>query len=189
LISLGIWPDYVKLVSPLARDECLRRLQAQTDPLDSYMSRHVPCTRPLVGVVSEEEIRVCKCIPYKNLWTFLSDRRQRYPYQTFLWATLHSDGDKTHIHCRFGMHPREFLFLAFVSVMLILFLSGVFANPAQFYDAGAETRKLWGRALIAVMALMLMCTTLYTGRYLARGERAYMLEVLEKALSAQIVSV
>jgi hypothetical protein len=75
------------LVSPLARDECIRRLRANTDSSWAIFSN-----KPLSGFVEDTSFRICK-------------RGRAKSHRPPLSGELLDEGGGTRMRCRFGMHP------------------------------------------------------------------------------------
>jgi hypothetical protein len=98
-------------------------------------------------------------------------------------ATLRDEGDRTRIRCRFGMHPKMIFILMTSFFVCILLGGGFLTSPSHFHDAGVNMPKIF-----AAVGILSNCLAFFRGRYLARNDQVFILDVVQKTLSAQVVS-
>ncbi len=166
----GLARPTLDLVSPLPLPECVRRLRAEVDSMWTFFGK-----RPLVGRVDDHWLRVARRIRYRN------------SFQTWMSARLSAEGGGTRLRCRFGMHPLVTVFMAawFGFVLMlggpasVVVLVKLVAAPAP--TAAGE----WLLALIPVWMLAIGSAMVGIGRWLARGERRYLIEFLRQSVEAR----
>jgi hypothetical protein len=167
--AIAIWRDVtaqnpVELVSPFARDELVRRLQAAVDSEWTFSGR-----KEAVGRVAADALRLRARIFYRN------------SFQTFLFAKLIADGRRTRVVARTGMHP-----LAAVFMTLWLAAVGAFAfvglSAAMQPADAAETGPLF----LAPLAMFGFGVALVgIGRWIARNERQRLIDFLARTVEAR----
>jgi hypothetical protein len=91
-----MWPNSFDLISPLARDECVRRLRANTE---SSWVPGVFRNKPVSCRVEYSSFRIRKRIAYRN------------SFQPHLSGELSEEDGRTRIRCRLGMHPAVVAFM------------------------------------------------------------------------------
>jgi hypothetical protein len=164
----AVWRDVtaqegVELVSPLAREDVVRRLQAAVDSEWTFAGR-----KEAVGQIGADAFRLRARIFYRN------------SFQTFLFGKLVAEGRRTRLVARSGMHPLAALFmtlwLAAVGAFAVVGLSAA-VEPA---DAAAGLLFLvplamfgFGIALVGI------------GRWIARDERRRLIAFLERTVEAR----
>jgi hypothetical protein len=154
----------VKLVSPLTPDECVARLRAATDR-DGLLSWFG--SRPVVGRVSEGSVRLRKRIGYRN------------SFQTILTGSLEGCGGATLFHGRPGMSPLVTGFMA-VWLGLTLLIGGVFVAALIAGRVG-----LLGTVIPPLM-LAFGAGLVWFGRWLARGEEAFLVAFVAQVIGASL---
>ncbi|HWA90477.1 MAG TPA: hypothetical protein VG889_10605 [Rhizomicrobium sp.] len=149
----------VTLHSRLPRAQCVERLKGEIDPWWKLLGY---CQA--IGGVGEE-----------RFW-LVRRRVARNSFQTLMTGRLIDDGAGTTIQCRFGMTRYAQGFLALMALML-----------ATFLIEGA-TRHGWpGAGLVLGMAAFVVAFAAF-GRWLARGEEAFLTEFVCELCDARIVA-
>ena len=172
LQGLKRWLGYETkvLVSPLPQTVCVERLRTLTQ--NDWM---LFGSSPLMGRVRQTDLKVRKRPPLL----------MHNSFQTYLRGTLESDGTRTRLICRFGLHRFVAGFMLVWFGMLWVFASvGVIAwlkHPAEFKFlaiglAGPAIMTLFGAGLVS------FC------RYLARDEQQFVLNLLRQTLDASEAS-
>jgi hypothetical protein len=167
---LGLETRTVDLVSPLRRDECVRRLREHVDTgLGLYG------TRSVIGQVGETSFTLRRRVGYRN------------NFRTILRGTFLEESRGTRLHCRSGAHP--------VARALILFwLAAVLVGACAFawpiiasLIHGKQVRLGTQLGTLVVPALMFCFGVALTkvGRRMARGEDEYLIGFLTKQLDAR----
>src|SRR5262245_31108628 len=83
-------PKSFDLISPLARDECVRRLRANTE---SSWFPAFSSNKPVIGRVEDTAFQIHKFIRYQN------------SFAPCLSAELDDEDGRTRVRCRLGLHP------------------------------------------------------------------------------------
>jgi hypothetical protein len=161
-----------ELTSPLPIAECLARLNAKLDSSWSVWGE-----RPLLGGLSGNRLSARRRISYRN------------SFQTRLRAELTEQNGRTAIHCRFGLEP-------FVAVFMGVWFAGVISAGGLVFvvclveivsrGSGAE-HDAWVGVIVSPLMLIFGLALVRGGKYLARGEREYLLDFLCKTLDASAV--
>jgi hypothetical protein len=160
--------ESLDLISPLPRDECVRRLQVATDRWWALFG-----SRPLVGHVGESFLRVRKRIGYGN------------SFQCRLSATLEDEGSRTRLRCRLGMHPSVTLFMAFWFCGVVLIGAEVLVSTAAALLRGDASAQAW-MGIIGPFGMLAFGVALVAfGRFLARNEREFLLNFLRATIDAR----
>ena len=150
----------VKLTSPLAHDEIVRRLGAAIDSDWALFG-----SKSVVGRVDKTSFRLRQRIRYRN------------SFQTFLFGTMTADGRSTRLDCRVGMHPMVAGFIALwlfaVSGLLVAALASVPADETVLLIAIPAGMFVFGIGLVLL------------GRWLARNEQRQLVAFLEQTIEAQ----
>jgi len=145
-----------RLISPLRPDECSRRMSLQIDPPISLRG-----SRPVYGRVRENTFWIEKRIGYRN------------SFKTRLRANLEpAPGGGTRITCKAGMTPITLVFMYVWFGMVIVGTIVAFATRSNAAPA-LPMFLLFGGALIAL------------GRYIARDEKAFLVNYLCEVLVAR----
>jgi hypothetical protein len=152
------------LISPLSREECVRRLRSKIDPAWGGT---------VVGSVSETSFRLRKRIYYRN------------SFQYSLSGKLIDDNGQTRLHCRIGLHPfvRAFLVVWFGGVLI-----GCVAVTIQMANGlmhGSLPTNGWPGAAIPFLMLAGGFALVTAGKYFARDESAFLLDFLHRSLDAR----
>jgi hypothetical protein len=157
----------ITLLSPLTREECVRRLREQVDPDGTIFGK-----KPVIGRVRETSLRLRKRI------------RGRNSFQTFLTAKMAEESGKTRFDCRFGMHPAVVAFMAFwfggvlaIGAGAVIELSGIAAALSV-----AEPMVLLGP--LAMVAFGIGLVTL--GRFSSRDDAQFLTEFVRSAVEGKI---
>lgn len=157
------------VITPLPREDCLRRLQEQIDPEGSVFGK-----RPVIGRVRDRSLRLRKRIAGRN------------SFQTFLYAGLVSVGSHTRFDCRFGMHPAVIAFMAFWFGVLLFGAGGVAAELVGRADADGNAIRtplaVFGPLAMIVLGLVVVAI----GRYGSKGDVAFLTEFLLGAVEGRI---
>jgi hypothetical protein len=159
----------VEFVSPHPVEECKRRIEAQMNTPFSVLA--LAEARPLIGRFRETWLRARR----RPLW-------YRNSFQTYLSAELVAEDGETRIRCRFSMHP---LVKAFMTLWFsVLVLVGGF----MFIDA-LRPDVARGFALAVPLMLMLVggAALVGFGRYMARGDRRFLTDLVQKTLNAKCI--
>lgn len=174
----ALWSDAtarkaIELISPMRRDEIVRRLK---DVVDSEWI--IFGSKTVVGHVGDKSLRLRWRINYRN------------SFQTVLFGTLGDDGSGTRLHCRAGMHP-------FVTVFMALWLGAVgigavsaVAMMLQFSREGEGAIPAAAGFGVVVPFVMVAfgVALVWFGRWLAREERQRLIEFLERTVGAKAAS-
>ncbi|NEX92366.1 hypothetical protein [Caulobacter sp. 17J65-9] len=159
----------MELISPLPRDECVRRLESVVDP-----SLLLFGSKPLRGGVSAGGFHVSKRTWYRN------------DFKTWMSGSFESHGAGTRVRCRFGMHPLTLVFFAiwFGAVGLMgwpLIAAGAGAaieNPSLIFEP-----TFWIMAIPLGMVVFGAAIVGF-GRLLATGEQGYLEAIVRRTLEA-----
>jgi len=155
----------VELVSKLDRAEVVRRLQGAVDSEWTFGGG-----KGVVGKVDEHGFRLRLRIGYRN------------SFQTFMFGAAQADGRGTRIVARTGMHPFAAVFMTlWLSVIALASAIGV-AGLAQAEPG--ETAP-WFVILVPVGMLAFGIALVGIGRWIARNERARLVEFLERTVEAK----
>ncbi len=166
-MPLGFWPEYVELVSPLTREECVRRLRESVDSEWALFG-----SRPLIGRVDDS--------------SFKSRQRKRYrnSFQTYLRAALEDEGHQTRIRCHFGMHPLVTAFMIFWFSIVLLGTN----LPTLAWLANGGGWEVLALPACGLLMVGLGFGLVSFGRFLARGEQVYLQDFLQETLEAHTVN-
>jgi hypothetical protein len=152
------------LITPLSIPACAARLQELTG--GGMFDRFAFFGgKPLIGSVDERGFR----------WR----RRAFYQsgFQTDFIGTFSTGAQETVISCRAGMSRRDAIFLA------VWFSLAVFVAIRGFFNNGVETglESTFSAAMGIVIGVALFCV----GRFLARRDVAFILNLLAKSIDAR----
>lgn len=170
LRALGLETTTIDLVSPLRRDECVRRLREHVDA-----GFGISGMRPVIGQIRETSFTLRQRVGYRN------------SFKTVLRGTFVDELRGTRLHCRSGVHP-------FVRVFILLWLAVVaVAACALGFPVvsslihGTPSRAAPPIAVVVGPALMFCfgVALAKVGRRMARGEQQYLVEFLAKRLDAR----
>jgi hypothetical protein len=163
-----MWPKSFDLVSPLAREECVRHLRANTE------SPWVPAVfskKPVAGDVGDTWFSLRKHIAYRN------------PFQPLLSGDLLDEGGRTRVRCdldKIRLSVIAFMVLWFGFVLII---GGRMAVMSAI-RAGALAAA-WPD--IVPLAIMLAGGAAFVGLglFLARNEQRFLLDFLRDTIAAR----
>jgi hypothetical protein len=157
------------VLSPLPREDCLRRLQEQVDPEGSVLGKKL-----VIGRVRDRSLRLRKRIKGRN------------SFQTFLFAGVAAVGSQTRFECRFGMHPAVIAFMAFwfaallvIGVMAVSELGSVWAGSGSFPAGVPIGAFVLGMAVFGIGVIAV-------GRFTSKGDVAFLTEFLLNAVNGRI---
>jgi len=155
----------VEVVSKLDRAEVVRRLQAGVDSEWTFGGG-----KGVVGRVGDDGFRLRLRIGYRN------------SFQTFMFGAVQADGRGARIVARTGMHPFAAVFMTlWLSVIALASAIGVtglvLAEPGQTAP--------WFVILVPVGMLAFGIALVGIGRWIARSERARLVEFLERTAEAK----
>lgn len=159
----------VAVISPLPREECVRRLQEQVDPEGSVFGK-----RPVIGRVRETSLRLRKRVKGRN------------SFQTFLFARVSPAADRTRFDCRFGMHPAVVAFMAFWFGVLLV-IGGLAVSELGSLWAGADALPAGlpiGAFLLGMFVFGIGLVAI--GRFASKGDVAFLTEFLLGAVNGRI---
>ncbi len=149
------------LMSPLPREECVRRLRSKVGTAWDGAT--------VIGSVGENSFRLRKRIFYRN------------SFQASLSGKLIDDNGETRLHCRVGLHP---FVIAFLAVWIGFVLIGCMAMIVPL-ATGAIPANRWPQAAIPFLMLAGGVALLKVGQYLSRDEAEFLVDFLRKTLEAR----
>jgi len=168
--------ERLEIHSPLPPDECAKRISAAIDSERSALFSFSSLfgSRPVVGRVDSSSFRLRKRIAYRN------------SFQTFLTATMRSEGAGTVIQGEFAMHAftRVFMPIWFGGVLLIGGTGFVISLVAMFTHSSEQHQGSWPFLLIPPGMLLFGFLLIRFGRYIARDEARFLTEFLRHTLDA-----
>jgi hypothetical protein len=167
---LGLETRTVDLVSPLRRDECVRRLR---ENVDAGFGLHG--TRSVIGQIGDTSFTLRQRVGYRN------------NFRTILRGTFLEESRATRLHCRSGVHP---IARAFILFWLAAVLVGacVFAWPiiaSLIHGQQAHPGPQLGTLVVPVLMFCFGVALTKVGRRMARGEHEYLIGFLAKQLDAR----
>jgi len=162
-MGLRRWMGYETdlLISPLPLEECISRLRDAVVE-DGGATFGQEC---VVGTVGEDSLRLRKALQEGNHNSF----------QTYLRATLESQGMSTRLTCCFGPHPFVAVFTVFWLFLALAIAVAIVIINAGASDAGGIPSPV---VLIPFMLAPMGIVVVALGRRFARGERQYLLDFL-----------
>jgi hypothetical protein len=165
-------PKSCDLVSPLDRDECVRRLRARTRSLGEDWEFSTDFgTKPVAGRVEEASFQIYKRVAYGN------------PFQPRLSGELIDEGGRTRVRCRFARHPLVVLIMGIWFGCLLISGSSVAITAQRLHDP-AET---WAAMIITVFILALGVVFATLGLLVARNEPRFLVDFLRDTIAAREV--
>jgi|KBSSwiStaDraftv2_1062776.scaffolds.fasta_scaffold225778_3 hypothetical protein len=189
ILRIAQYPSF-DLISPLRRDECIRRLREKTDPpgwqvysggRKIYDSAASANPKPLAGKIGESDFQVLKRVDHYN------------SFQPYLFADFANDDSKTRLHCYVGVHPLVIVVMALWFAVAI-FLG--FVSISQGDSTGTTVNLLgWQHVFRGGWASWVMPMLFLAGgagvfvycRYLARGEDKFLVDLVQQIFDAQKV--
>jgi hypothetical protein len=147
--------------SPLSLTTCLDRIVSTTDGMGRLFPHRFNGTKQILAFVHRKQIRLCKQLSYQN------------SFQTFLYARLEAEGDKTRIRGCLRMHTLVIGFLVlWFGMPLIAIITGLImgGNPRQ-------GTMVWYLLLFGVGLVVV-------GRWMARKEGEMLTRYLRETLEA-----
>jgi hypothetical protein len=159
-----MWPKSFDLISPLARDECVRRLRANTQSWWFPFSK-----KPVVGEVEDTWFWLRKSIPYHN------------SFQPHLSGDLLDEGGRTRVRCDLEIRLTVIALVAFWFGFMVIG-GGTLAMRAIRGGAPAEALLY-----LAVLALILAggAVVVGLGLFFARSERRFLVDFLRDTIAAR----
>ena len=157
----------VTLISPLTREECVRRLREQVDPDGTIFGKN-----PVIGRVRETSLRLRKRIRGKN------------SFQTFLTARVIQDGGKTRFDCRFGMHPIVIAFMAFWFGAVLAIGAGAIVEVSGIAAALSIAEPMVLMGPLTMVAFGIVLVTL--GRHSSRDDAQFLTEFVRSAVDGKV---
>jgi hypothetical protein len=149
------------LISPLPREECVRRLSSKTGSAWDGST--------VIGSIGETSFRLRKRIFYRN------------SFQASLSGKLIDDNGETRVHCRVGLHP---FVTAFLTVWIGIVLIGCIWTIVSL-ASGAIPAKQWPQAGIPFLMLAGGVAILKVGQYLSRDEADFLVDFVRRTLDAR----
>jgi hypothetical protein len=168
----GLFATSFDLISPLPRDECVRRLRQRTvAPWKEIFS-----AEPVVGYVGDASLKIRKPRWYQNTMCWLS-------------AQLADDAAGTRLHCRFGYHPLAVVFwvLWFGGVLLAGGAALIKAGPALLGGTSVAD-GVWAGIRIPAIMLAGGVIILLVTRFLALRERRSLVSFLHRTIETREVA-
>jgi hypothetical protein len=155
----------VAVTSKLDRAEVLRRLTAAVDSEWTFGGG-----KGVVGRVDEHGFRMRMRIGYRN------------SFQTFMFGTTTAEGRGTRIVARTGMHPFAAVFMTvWLSVVALAATIGV--SAAIGAEAGDPVQALLLLVPLGMFGFGIALVGI--GRWIARNERARLIEFLERTVDGK----
>jgi hypothetical protein len=170
LRPLGLETTIVDLVSPLRREECVRRLREHVDAWPGLYG-----TRSVIGQIGETAFTLRQRVGYRN------------SFRTVLRGTFVDESRSTRLHCRSGVQP-------FARIFILFWLAAVLAGAcaiglpvvwALVEGTHAQTAKPVGVIFVPLLMFCFGIVLTKGGRRMARGEHQYLVEFLGKQLDAR----
>jgi hypothetical protein len=157
----------VTLMSPLSPEACMDRLRAETGSMWNPLAAW---TSPVRGSVNEHGFRIVKAIHYRN---------SMQSEATGKWVVA---GGGTQIDVEFAMNR-----LGAVAMMIWLGFVGAFAILWTFVPHASSSRSgpaaaLWVVDWIPYWMFLFGIALVYFGRWLARGDNAFLADFLHRTL-------
>jgi len=151
--------------SPLARAECVRRLQESVRSEWALFS-----SKPVGGKVTETSISISKMVFYRN------------SFQTILSGRILDDGAGTRIEARLGF-PRRSMILF---VVFILAIGVVLPVTAVSLSEGGFSHVPLGILEVPLFFFAFGVFVFVFGRFLARNEGEFLLDFLRSTIDAEV---
>jgi hypothetical protein len=153
--------------SPLSPEACMDRLRAETGSIWNPLAAW---TSPVRGSVNERGFRIVRAIHYRN------------SMQSEATGTWTSEGSGTRIDVQFAMNRigaiAMSVWLAFVGAFAILWAF----VPHAASSHGGPAAALWLVEWIPYWMLLFGIGLVYFGRWLARGDNAFLIDFLRRTL-------
>jgi len=166
-----MWPESFDLLSPLARDECVRRLRAKTE---SWWFPPIFSNKPVVGYVEDTSFLIRKRITHSN------------PFQPHLEGDLVDEDGRTRVRCDFGMRLTVVAFMA-IWFGFLLFMAGTTAIGAIVALLGGHSpaNNVWENIAGPALMMALGAAFVRLCRFSARNERQFLVDVLRDTIDAR----
>ena len=159
----------VELISPFSPQECVARLQAATDR-ETWLARRG--TRPVIGQVSEQSLRLRKQINYRN------------SFQTLLTGAFQPTPGGTLFRGRTGMPMVVVVFMA-MWIGLVSFVGIGLITASVTGAVSGSTRLLF--LFIPLMMLSFAGGLVWLGRRIARTEEPFLIAFVQETLQGRPV--
>jgi hypothetical protein len=185
-------------IAPFTRDECLRRLRASVEPekinwtvvingVQVARNRPIIGGKRVLGKIGGKAIRLRKWLSSQAGSNSFSAGSNAF--QTYLFGQLIDDGGQTRLRCRFAIHPIVF-------VIVLLWFGGVlFAALLPLWTGqrsvtvnvptGSYIVDGWGVFVFPLLLAACGTALVVAGRYLARDEKAFLIDFLRQTLDAR----
>jgi hypothetical protein len=161
-------PKSFDLVSPLARDECVRRLRANTESWWFPFSN-----KPVAGYVEDTSFRIRKNIAYVN------------SAQPHLSGELVDEDRGTRLRCRLGMHPAVVVFLAIWFGGVAIGGGTIAMRAIGFLLRGGALTDVWLSIATPAFMLAFGVALVGLGRFSGRNEAQFLLDFLRDTIAAR----
>jgi hypothetical protein len=149
------------LISPLPREECVRRLGMKTGTAWDGSA--------VIGSIGETSFRLRKRIFYRN------------SFQASFSGKLIDDQQGTLLHCRVGLHPFVTAFLTvWIGIVLIRCIWMIVSLAS-----GAIPANRWPQAVIPFLMLAGGVALLKVGQFFSRDEADLLVDFLRRTLDAR----
>ena len=160
----------------------LRRwLGYETDLLISPLPLEA-CMTQLKGAAAEDGVVVAAIGANSLRLRKRLEEESHNSFQTYLRATLHSEGNATRLNCRFGPHPFVMVFMVFWFLLALGIAAAILVISSSGTDAG-EIPSI--AAMMPFMMAPMGIVVVAIGRRFARGERQYLLDFLSDTIAAR----
>ena len=191
ILRIAEYPSF-DLVSPLPRDECIRRLRDNIEPFSwkiysggvkIYDGSANAGPKPFTGRIGESDFQIAKRL----------DGDDYNSFQPRLFAEFADDQDKTRVHCYMGVHP-------FVIAFVVFWFLGVIFCGIVSISQGDDTvttvdlfgwqyvfRGGWASWVMPLLFLLGGAGIVVGGHYFARGEDKFLVDRVRDILEAQKV--
>ncbi|MPZ59287.1 MAG: hypothetical protein GEU91_22960 [Rhizobiales bacterium] len=154
------------LISPLPRDECVRRLGKETGSKWGIFHR-----APVTGYVKKTSLLLRKNICYRN------------HFQLCLLGQFHEENGRTRLRCRFGWEP-------FTTASMIVVWSGLVLAAIATFVAWLVGHELIPDSPVPLFGVLLFCfgfsfVPMIIGRWLAYNEPKFLIAFLRRTIDAR----
>jgi hypothetical protein len=175
----------VVFISPLSREECVRRLREKVGPAGLtglFKSlKGVADTNSIIGSVGENSISLSQRINYSN------------SFQTYVSGDLADENDKIRLTCRIGPHPSTLVFMFVWVGFLMFFVATGFTrndenaavlniNMPGYHSA---VQSFWVGILFPLGMACFGVGLFAVGRFFARNEEQALIDFLRETIDAE----
>ena len=168
IVTTPVRSSVEELVSSLSIDRCRELLELGMDPPMTMFG-----SKPVIGDVKGSKLRARKRIAYRN------------SFQTYLSARLIGQGQSTVIQYQFSMHPAVIAFMTVWFAAVILGGGGALVSSLLALVSHSSYRQpvAWPGILVPVAMLVFGCGMIAFSRYIARGERQFLITFICSTLA------